>query len=111
MKKQEEIQQALEVTKEETEKEKEKSEKARMEWERERGAMKEEISELRDNMRENCEMLRKMEGNHKVHAGHATSCLGLFPFLPPKCAEFQLKIHMRKGIYNRFSSLHNTERM
>lgn len=68
------------MTKEETEKEKEMSEKARMEWERERGAMKEEISELRDNMRENCEMLRKMEGKHKVHTGHATSFLGLFPF-------------------------------
>lgn len=40
--------------------------KARMEWESEREAMKEEISELRDNMRQNCETLKKMEGKHKV---------------------------------------------
>lgn len=37
--------------------------------------MKEEISELRDNMRENCETLKKMEGKHKVRRGHATRFL------------------------------------
>nr|XP_046239981.1 calcium-binding and coiled-coil domain-containing protein 1-like [Scatophagus argus] len=65
LKKQAEIQQALDVTKKETEKEKESSEKARMEWELEKEAMKEEISELRDNIRQNYETLKKMEGKHK----------------------------------------------
>ncbi|XP_045931260.1 calcium-binding and coiled-coil domain-containing protein 1-like [Micropterus dolomieu] len=64
-KKQAHIQQALDVTKKETENEKENSRKAQMEWQCEREAMKEEISELRDNLRHNCEMLKKIEGKHK----------------------------------------------
>lgn len=67
MQKQEVMQLALDVTKEDTEKEKQKNERERKEWEQEREAMKEEILELRGNMRENCEALRKMEGKHKVH--------------------------------------------
>ncbi|XP_070693913.1 calcium-binding and coiled-coil domain-containing protein 1b isoform X2 [Pempheris klunzingeri] len=59
------IQQTLDVTKKETEREKEDNKKARMEWEREREMMKEEISELRDNLRHNCELLKKVEGKHK----------------------------------------------
>lgn len=58
------------MAKEETENEKEKSRKARTEWDREREAMKEEISELRDNLRHSSEMLMKMEGKHKVQKGH-----------------------------------------
>ncbi|XP_035517440.1 calcium-binding and coiled-coil domain-containing protein 1b isoform X1 [Morone saxatilis] len=65
LKKQAEIQQALDMTKKETENVKESSENARMEWEREREAMREEISELRSNIRQNYEMLKKMEGKHK----------------------------------------------
>lgn len=66
LQKQEAIQLALDVTKEDTAKEKQKNERDRKEWEQEREAMKEEISELRGNMRENYEALRKMEGKHKV---------------------------------------------
>ncbi|XP_029287060.1 calcium-binding and coiled-coil domain-containing protein 1-like isoform X1 [Cottoperca gobio] len=65
LKKQADIQQALDLAKEETEKEKESSRKAKVEWELEREAMKEEISELRDNVRLNCEILKKVEGKHK----------------------------------------------
>ncbi|XP_051270642.1 calcium-binding and coiled-coil domain-containing protein 1b isoform X2 [Dicentrarchus labrax] len=65
LKRQAEIQQALDMTKKETENEKESSENARKEWGREREAMKEEISELRNNIRQNYEMLKKMEGKHK----------------------------------------------
>ncbi|KAM3621171.1 uncharacterized protein V6R79_007252 [Siganus canaliculatus] len=65
LKKQAEIQQALDMAKKEIEDEREVNEKAKIEWEREREAMKEEILELRDNMRENDEMLRKIEGKHK----------------------------------------------
>ncbi|XP_075880685.1 calcium-binding and coiled-coil domain-containing protein 1-like isoform X2 [Nelusetta ayraudi] len=65
LQKQEEIQLALDVTKEDTEKEKKENQKERRDWEQEREAMKEEISELRENMRENSEALRKMEGKHK----------------------------------------------
>ncbi|XP_068576260.1 calcium-binding and coiled-coil domain-containing protein 1b [Cebidichthys violaceus] len=65
LKKQANIQQALDEAKEETENEKKNSNKARVEWEREREAMNEELSELRDNLRLNCEMLKKMEGKHK----------------------------------------------
>lgn len=68
-----ELQQALDVTKKEMEDKTEKSEKARMEWEREREAMKEEISELRDNMRQNYETLKNMEGKHEVQTGPATT--------------------------------------
>lgn len=72
LKKQEEIQKALDVTRKETEKEKERSERARLDWEREREAMKEEISKLRDSMRENNEMLKKVQGKHKVRKGHSS---------------------------------------
>ncbi|XP_019132265.2 calcium-binding and coiled-coil domain-containing protein 1-like isoform X3 [Larimichthys crocea] len=65
LKQQADIQQALDVTKKEREDESENSKKTRMEWEREREAMREEISELRDNMRQNYETLKKMEGKHK----------------------------------------------
>lgn len=65
------------MTKKAAEIEKENSEKARVEWERERGAMKEEISELRDNLRQNCETLKKIEGKHKVQAGHAARFHGV----------------------------------
>lgn len=81
LKQQEEIQLALDVTKKETEKEKKRNERERREWEQERETMTEEISELRGNMRENCETLRKMEGKHKVHAGCTTMFLsGCFSF-------------------------------
>ncbi|XP_059185792.1 calcium-binding and coiled-coil domain-containing protein 1-like [Centropristis striata] len=65
LKKQADIQQALDMAKEEMEKEKENSRKAKEEWEDEREAMKEEISELRDNLKHNFETLKKMEGKHK----------------------------------------------
>lgn len=88
-KKQAHIQQALDVTKKETENEKENSRKAQMEWQCEREAMKEEISELRDNLRHNCEMLKKIEGKHKVQTGHPTRFLGVaISFLPPKSPAF-----------------------
>uniref|UniRef100_A0A3B4GW43 Calcium binding and coiled-coil domain 1 n=1 Tax=Pundamilia nyererei TaxID=303518 RepID=A0A3B4GW43_9CICH len=55
------LQQALDVAKKETENEKENSRKARSEWEYEREAMKEEIMELRDNLRHSREMLKTIE--------------------------------------------------
>ncbi|XP_074488734.1 calcium-binding and coiled-coil domain-containing protein 1-like isoform X1 [Sebastes fasciatus] len=64
-KKQADIQQTLDVAKEEMENEKENCRKAREEWEREREAMKEEISDYRDNLRHNSDMLKNMEGKHK----------------------------------------------
>lgn len=73
LKKQAEIQRALDLTKMETQSEKESRDTARMEWEREREAMKEEISELRHNMRQTYETIKKMEGKHKVRTGHATN--------------------------------------
>ncbi|XP_034388694.1 calcium-binding and coiled-coil domain-containing protein 1b [Cyclopterus lumpus] len=75
-KKQANTQQALDEAKEETENEKSNSNTAMVEWEREREAMKEELSELRDNLRLNCEMLKKMEGKHTFQADHASRCLG-----------------------------------
>ncbi|TNN81323.1 Calcium-binding and coiled-coil domain-containing protein 1 [Liparis tanakae] len=76
-KKQANAHQALDAAKEETEKEKSNSNTAMVEWEREREAMKEELSELRDNLRLNCEMLKKMEGKHEIQADHASRCLGV----------------------------------
>lgn len=67
MQKQEEIQRALDVAKEEMEREKKRNQREREEWEREREAMREEICELRGSMKEKSEFLRKMEGKHKVH--------------------------------------------
>lgn len=66
----------------ETENERESSDKARMEWEGEREAMKEEIAELRDNVRQNYDTLKKMEGKHKVRTAHADSSS------PPNGSEF-----------------------
>ncbi|XP_034085341.1 calcium-binding and coiled-coil domain-containing protein 1b [Gymnodraco acuticeps] len=65
LKKQADIHLALDWAKEEAEKQKEDSRKARVAWELEREAMKQEISELRANMKHNCEILKKIEGNHK----------------------------------------------
>ncbi|XP_029991111.1 calcium-binding and coiled-coil domain-containing protein 1-like [Sphaeramia orbicularis] len=65
LKEQTNLQQALDMSRKETQNEKEKSKKAEMEWECERASMQEEISELRDNLRHNTEMLRNMEGRHK----------------------------------------------
>ncbi|KAM8914689.1 calcium-binding and coiled-coil domain-containing protein 1-like isoform 2-T3 [Spinachia spinachia] len=76
LKKQAHLQQALDEAKEEKENERRNSSKAREEWERHRDAMKEELSELTDNMRLNCEMLKKMEGKHNVQGGPAPRLLG-----------------------------------
>ncbi|KAI3370200.1 hypothetical protein L3Q82_024973, partial [Scortum barcoo] len=65
LKKQADMQQALDMMKRETEIEKDNIEKAKVEWEHERDAMREEILELRDNLRQNCDTLRKIEGKHK----------------------------------------------
>ncbi|XP_023279166.1 calcium-binding and coiled-coil domain-containing protein 1-like isoform X1 [Seriola lalandi dorsalis] len=65
LKKQADLQQALDEAKEERQSEKENSRKERMEWESEREAMTEEISELKDNLRHKCDLLKKMEGKHK----------------------------------------------
>lgn len=100
-KKQADIQQTLDVAKEEMENEKENCRKAREEWEREREAMKEEISDYRDNLRHNSDMLKNMEGKHKVQTAQATTFLGVtISFLPPKfwiSAAFWLKIHKWKN--------------
>lgn len=104
------------MTKKEREDESENSKKTRMEWEREREAMREEISELRDNMRQNYETLKKMEGKHKVQTGHASGFVGVTIFIfCSKCHISRItnyrclileKIHTcGKGIYNIFSSL------
>ncbi|XP_023279167.1 calcium-binding and coiled-coil domain-containing protein 1-like isoform X2 [Seriola lalandi dorsalis] len=66
LKKQADLQQALDEAKEERQSEKENSRKERMEWESEREAMTEEISELKDNLRHKCDLLKKMEGKHKA---------------------------------------------
>ncbi|XP_054605846.2 calcium-binding and coiled-coil domain-containing protein 1b isoform X3 [Nothobranchius furzeri] len=63
--KQADLKQALEAAKKEAEAEKEGCRRARMEWESERNAMNEEIAELRDNLRQSCEGLKKLEGKHK----------------------------------------------
>lgn len=68
------MQQAVDVMKKGMEKEKENNQRVKKEWEQEREAMKEVISELRDSVREKYEMLKKMEGKHKVCPGHIT-CL------------------------------------
>ncbi|XP_034441770.1 calcium-binding and coiled-coil domain-containing protein 1-like isoform X2 [Hippoglossus hippoglossus] len=59
------LQQALDATKKETHEEKENSKTLQVEWEKEREEMKEEISVLRDDLRQNCDKLKKMEGKHK----------------------------------------------
>ncbi|KAG7218457.1 hypothetical protein INR49_020364 [Caranx melampygus] len=65
LKKQVELQQAVNEAQEETEREKEKSRKEKMEWESERRAVAAEISELQENLRHKCDMLKRMEGKHK----------------------------------------------
>ncbi|XP_047438678.1 calcium-binding and coiled-coil domain-containing protein 1-like [Mugil cephalus] len=65
LKKQADLQRALDTATKETENEKENGKKARVDWECERGAMIEEITELRDHLRQSCEMLKKIEGKHK----------------------------------------------
>ncbi|RVE72795.1 hypothetical protein OJAV_G00041170 [Oryzias javanicus] len=65
LKKQTGLQRALDVARKEAENEKEVGKRARSEWEREREAMKEKITELRDNLRHSCEMLRRMEGKQQ----------------------------------------------
>ncbi|XP_043978924.1 calcium-binding and coiled-coil domain-containing protein 1-like isoform X2 [Gambusia affinis] len=64
LKKQAGLQRALDEAKKEVETEKETSKRARLEWETERQAMKEEISELRGNLRQSCEMLKRLEEKH-----------------------------------------------
>ncbi|XP_053171474.1 calcium-binding and coiled-coil domain-containing protein 1b [Scomber japonicus] len=65
LKEQAELQQAVNVAKNEAEKERENCKKAKMEWEWEREAMKEEFSELRQNLRLQCEMLNNIKGKHE----------------------------------------------
>ncbi|KAM9759373.1 calcium-binding and coiled-coil domain-containing protein 1-like isoform 2-T3 [Menidia menidia] len=65
LKKQGDLQRALDVARKKIEDEKEMSKAARMQWERERDATKEEITELRDNLRHSCKMLQRMEETHK----------------------------------------------
>ncbi|XP_038144017.1 calcium-binding and coiled-coil domain-containing protein 1b [Cyprinodon tularosa] len=65
LKQQEDLLRALEEAKKEVECEKETSKRARIEWEREREAMREEITELRDNLRQSCQILKRLEERHK----------------------------------------------
>ncbi|MED6256663.1 hypothetical protein ATANTOWER_013849 [Ataeniobius toweri] len=65
LKKQAALQRVLDEAKEEVETVKETSKTERFEWERERETMKEEITELRDNLRQSCEMLKRLEEKHK----------------------------------------------
>ncbi|XP_008408282.1 calcium-binding and coiled-coil domain-containing protein 1-like isoform X2 [Poecilia reticulata] len=64
LKKQVGFQRALDEAKKEVEAEKNTSKRARLEWETERQVMKEEITELRDNLRQSCEMLKRLEEKH-----------------------------------------------
>ncbi|XP_067360399.1 calcium-binding and coiled-coil domain-containing protein 1b isoform X1 [Channa argus] len=107
LKKQMHLQQALDMSTKEIENEKDKSRKARMEWDSEREAMKEEIAELRDNLRHTCEMLNHMEGIHqdvKYSQEHMTSELG--KLLTDK-AENQQQI---KGLENDIKLLTDREK-
>lgn len=70
--KQADLQRALDAAKKEMENEKENSREAKSEWEYEKEAMKEEILELRDRLRHSREMLKRIEGKHKVQKGHVT---------------------------------------
>ncbi|KAM6927190.1 calcium-binding and coiled-coil domain-containing protein 1-like [Xenentodon cancila] len=65
LRKQADLQRAWDAAEKELEEEKEISKRARTEWEIERESMREEITDLRDNLRHGCEMLKKMEGKHK----------------------------------------------
>uniref|UniRef100_A0A8C5HIC7 Calcium-binding and coiled-coil domain-containing protein 1-like n=1 Tax=Gouania willdenowi TaxID=441366 RepID=A0A8C5HIC7_GOUWI len=66
VRKQEDLQRALGEARNEAEREKEKGEKAKSEWERERGSLMEEISELRESLRQTCKLQKKEEENEKV---------------------------------------------
>ena len=70
LKNQASLQQALDATAKETHEEKENSKKLQLEWENEREEMREEISVLRDDLRQNCDKLKKLEGKHKVSISH-----------------------------------------
>ncbi|XP_061584572.1 calcium-binding and coiled-coil domain-containing protein 1b [Cololabis saira] len=65
LRKQANLQRAWDAAEKGLENEKAISKTARMDWEMEREAMKEEIVELRDNLRHGREMLKKMEEKHK----------------------------------------------
>lgn len=65
LKEQAELQQTLDAARKEADDEKEYNKKEKMEWECERDAMKEEISELRQNLRLQCDMLKNIKGKHK----------------------------------------------
>lgn len=69
LKEQADVKQALETAEREREMERENNEEARREWEREKGAMREEISELRENLRQSWEKVKRMEGRQKVLQG------------------------------------------
>lgn len=69
LKEQAELQQTLDAARKEADDEKEYNKKEKMEWECERDAMKEEISELRQNLRLQCDMLKNIKGKHKVSTG------------------------------------------
>ncbi|XP_017271370.1 calcium-binding and coiled-coil domain-containing protein 1-like isoform X2 [Kryptolebias marmoratus] len=65
LKRQADLQRSFERANKEAERERESSKRARVEWESERDAMKEEITELRGNVRHSCELLKKLEGKHQ----------------------------------------------
>ncbi|KAM3877871.1 calcium-binding and coiled-coil domain-containing protein 1-like [Diretmus argenteus] len=69
LKEQADLKQALKMAKGEKEVDEKSRTEARREWEHEREAMAKEISELTENLRHNCETLKKMEGKHKVLKG------------------------------------------
>ncbi|XP_041834244.1 calcium-binding and coiled-coil domain-containing protein 1-like isoform X2 [Melanotaenia boesemani] len=65
LEKQADLQQAFDVAKKNIENEKEIIQIERIEWKMERDAMKEEIIELRENLRHSCEMMKRLEEKHK----------------------------------------------
>ncbi|XP_054639806.1 calcium-binding and coiled-coil domain-containing protein 1b isoform X3 [Dunckerocampus dactyliophorus] len=60
----EELQQAVEEAKQQIEEERRNSRKVKEEWESEREAMKEQISELLENLNHKCDALKTVEGKH-----------------------------------------------
>lgn len=73
LKKQADLQKTVDVAKKEMETEREDCRKVRRDWESEREAMREEIAELRDNLRHSCDMLKNVEGKHNVRRSHVMS--------------------------------------
>ncbi|XP_056130086.1 calcium-binding and coiled-coil domain-containing protein 1b [Lampris incognitus] len=65
LKEQDSLRKALEMAKDEKETERQRSEEVRQRWEQERQALHKEISELRENLRQNWEKLKWMEGRNK----------------------------------------------